>query len=52
MYGVTFWFLSAFFCMSFEILGRSANSSRVSNGPIEEGREGKPNTEDMFSPEV
>ncbi|KAH6791103.1 SIN3-like 2 [Perilla frutescens var. frutescens] len=29
--------------------GRSANSSRVSNGPIEEGNEGKPNKEDMLA---
>ncbi|KAI3452368.1 hypothetical protein Pfo_009033 [Paulownia fortunei] len=31
--------------------GRGANSSRVSNGPIEEGNEAKPNMEDMLSSE-
>ncbi|XP_047958296.1 paired amphipathic helix protein Sin3-like 2 isoform X1 [Salvia hispanica] len=31
--------------------GRSANSSKVINGPIEEGSEGKPKTDNMFSSE-
>ncbi|KAK6155145.1 hypothetical protein DH2020_009393 [Rehmannia glutinosa] len=33
------------------VQGRGANSSRVSNGPLEEGNDAKPNMEDMLSSE-